>query len=45
MRTIIIEIQTDSDDDIKTIMQNVEQELNCCSTWFDLETMKVSEKY
>ena len=43
MRTIIIEVQTDSNYDIDFITDDVKQELGCCSTWFDTDTIKVSE--
>lgn len=44
MRTIVIEVETDSRDSINEIERNVEMELNCCSTWFYLDTLRVYEK-
>ena len=44
MRTIVIEADTDSRDGINEIKRNVEMELNCCSTWFYLDTLRVYEK-
>ena len=43
MRTIIIEVQTDADYDLNFIEEDLKQEIRCCSTWFDTDTLKIKE--
>ena len=41
MRTIVIEVETDSEDSLSFIKKDIEQELSCCSTYFD--SIKITE--
>lgn len=42
MRTITITVVTDSEDSLNFISEDVKQELNCCSTYF--ESITVTEE-
>ena len=44
MRKIIIEVETDSDWSIEQIKQDLQQEIRCCSNWFDVKNMSVKEE-
>lgn len=44
MRTIVIKAETDSDESISMIKMDVMQELSCCSTFFDMDTLDVYEE-
>lgn len=35
MRTIIVKIETDSEEPFELIKDDIEQELSCCWNWFD----------
>ena len=43
IRVIHIVVNTDSNDPLSFIEDDIAQELLCCSTDFDIDTMKVSE--
>ena len=41
-RTIVIEIEIDSEDPFKLIKNDIEQELNCC--WHSFDKVEITEK-
>ncbi len=41
-RTIVIEVETDSEDSLNFIKRDIEQELRCCSCYFD--RIEITEK-
>ena len=48
MRIIIVKIETDSEESLDLIKDDIEQELSCCWNWFDKveisEEMKGAER-
>lgn len=41
-RTIVIEVETDSEDSLASIKRDIEAELNCCCNSYDV--VEISEK-
>ena len=41
-RTIVIKVETNSEDSLYFIKRDIEQELSCCSTYFD--SIKIREE-
>lgn len=44
LRTIVIEIPTDSEESLNFIKHDIIQEISCCSTYFYTDEIKIWEK-
>ena len=44
MRTLVITIQTDSEETIEVLKRDLQQEIYCCTASFDVDNMIVEEK-
>lgn len=44
MRTLVITIQTDSEEDLEELKRDLQVEIGCCCASFDVDNMTVEER-